>query len=415
MIIIFDQTKTKAMATVKVLLWKHDKKKDNTYPLAIRITKDRKTRYIFTGEYIEEKYWNAKDCLVKKSHPNSTRLNNLLLKKRSEAHNILLDIKTDGEGESVKAIKKKIQNKNVQDFFIVAKVHLDKLLDKKKFNQHSAENGRIEVFKTFLKKESLNFKDLDVSLLNRLENYLLYERKTSPRTVVNYFILIRTIFNLGITQYDVDRKLYPFGKGKIQIKIPESEKIGLTKEEILLLEEATDLTPAQVHAVKVWLFSFYFAGVRVADVLKTRWSDFKDGRLYYRMGKNQKLVSLKIPDKAKKILDHYKTDRSKKNDLVFPDLNDVNFDDEKKLNTRVKTINRNLNRRLAIVADKLEIDKKLSMHIARHSFGNISGDKIPIQMLQKLYRHSSITTTINYQQNFMHKETDDALDKVINF
>ncbi|GAL82102.1 hypothetical protein JCM19274_2813 [Algibacter lectus] len=25
------------------------------------------------------------------------------------------------------------------------------------------------------------------------------------------------------------------------------------------------------------------------------------------------------------------------------------------------------------------------MHIARHSFGNISGDKIPIQMLQKLY------------------------------
>lgn len=55
------------------------------------------------------------------------------------------------------------------------------------------------------------------------------------------------------------------------------------------------------------------------------------------------------------------------------------------------------------------------MHIARHSFGNISGDKIPIQMLQKLYRHSSITTTVNYQQNFMHKETDDALDAVINF
>lgn len=55
------------------------------------------------------------------------------------------------------------------------------------------------------------------------------------------------------------------------------------------------------------------------------------------------------------------------------------------------------------------------MHITRHSFGNIAGDKIPIQMLQKLYRHSSITTTINYQANFMHRETDDALEKVINF
>jgi len=38
-----------------------------------------------------------------------------------------------------------------------------------------------------------------------------------------------------------------------------------------------------------------------------------------------------------------------------------------------------------------------------------------IQMLQKLYRHSSILTTVVYQANFMRKEADDALDKVINF
>ena len=74
-----------------------------------------------------------------------------------------------------------------------------------------------------------------------------------------------------------------------------------------------------------------------------------------------------------------------------------------------------LSDRVARLKEYLEIDKKLSMHIARHSFGNIAGDTIPIQMLQKLYRHSPITTTINYQQNFMHKETDDALDKVIGF
>ncbi len=55
------------------------------------------------------------------------------------------------------------------------------------------------------------------------------------------------------------------------------------------------------------------------------------------------------------------------------------------------------------------------MHIARHSFGNIAGDRIPVQMLQKLYRHSSITTTMQYQSNFISKETDKALDDVINF
>lgn len=55
------------------------------------------------------------------------------------------------------------------------------------------------------------------------------------------------------------------------------------------------------------------------------------------------------------------------------------------------------------------------MHIARHTFGNISGDKIPIQLLQKLYRHSSITTTVGYQQNFIHKDADEALDAVLTF
>jgi site-specific recombinase XerD len=74
-----------------------------------------------------------------------------------------------------------------------------------------------------------------------------------------------------------------------------------------------------------------------------------------------------------------------------------------------------LNKYLARVAEKAKIKKKITMHIARHSFGNMSEDKIPIKMLQKLYRHSSITTTINYQANFMHKDADDALDSVINF
>jgi hypothetical protein len=36
-------------------------------------------------------------------------------------------------------------------------------------------------------------------------------------------------------------------------------------------------------------------------------------------------------------------------------------------------------------------------------------------MLQKLYRHFSITTIVNYQANFMSKDIDYALDAVIDF
>jgi integrase/recombinase XerD len=61
------------------------------------------------------------------------------------------------------------------------------------------------------------------------------------------------------------------------------------------------------------------------------------------------------------------------------------------------------------------IDKKLTMHIARHSFGNISGERIPVQMLQKLHRHSKIEATIGYHANFIHRNADEALDIVLSF
>ncbi len=53
------------------------------------------------------------------------------------------------------------------------------------------------------------------------------------------------------------------------------------------------------------------------------------------------------------------------------------------------------------------------MHIARHTFATIAADKIPIQQLQKLYRHSDIKTTIGYQSAFIHKDADEAFDAVL--
>lgn len=402
------------MATIQAVL-RRKPNKAGLFPLAIRITKNRKSSYLYTGQYIDVKFWDSKFKRVRKSHPNSTRLNKLVAKKLSEVNSRLIDSTTDTTGQSAKKIKNKIIGKSKLDFFQASEIFLENILRRKKFDQHYNQKKRLIVFKEFLGSEKLPFTDLDVNLLKRFEAYLLYERKVAPRTAINYHMLIRTIYNLARKECNVDDTNYPFGKGKIQVKFPESEKIGLNKKEVKLLEGVNDLTVAQQDAVNTWLISFYFAGIRVGDVLKLKWSDIKDGRLYYRMGKNKKIVSLSIPVKAKGILNQYVPTNKSKNGLILPYLEDVDLKDDKRLLIRIKTITRSLNRRLEIVADKLGFEKKLSMHIARHSFGNISADKIPIQMLQKLYRHSSITTTVNYQSNFMHKETDDALEKVINF
>ena len=401
------------MATVRAVLRKK-KNKAGQFPITIRITKDRKSSFLNTGQYIDEKFWDEKNRNVRKSHPNSKVLNNFIVSKVAEANDKVLKSEMKPEYESVAEIRNKIVEKKRFDFFIVANLHLQNLKNRNKHHQYDTEFGRLKKFKEFLDKDVLPFNRLNVALLKKFETYLLHSKKLSPRTVVNYLILIRTIYNLAIAESITDRGLYPFGKGKMTIRIPESQKIGFTADEIQKLENAQDISEAQQKAIHIWLISFYFAGIRVGDVLQLKWADFNDGRLLYRMNKNSKLVSLKVPEKATEIFNNYK-DETESNGLVFPQLKDIDLNNAEEISKRTQSITRNLNRRLKIVAKQLGIKKNISMHIARHSFGNISGDKIPIQMLQKLYRHSSVTTTIRYQANFIHKDADDALDSVINF
>jgi integrase/recombinase XerD len=403
------------MSSVTAILRKKANKQ-GLFPIAIRITKNRKSSYIYTGYYIELNQWDETKRTVRKNHPNSKRLNNLILSRMSEVSNTAIDIESTSKNLNVKSIKKQVlKNNEESNFFKVAKDHLDILKERNQHHQAQTEQGRLEVLKTFNKSSELSFEDMTESFLVKFKSHLIIKKKRSERTVVNYLILIRTVFNIAIRDQIISKDIYPFGRGKITIRIPESKKIGLNKSEVKLLENADLTSSAQRHALNVWLFSFYLAGIRVGDVLKLQWKDFSDGRISYRMSKNKKLVSLKLPEKALAIIETYKESNNNTNDFVFPDLDNANLKDPIDVTRKIRTATRTFNRHLKVIATEIGIEKNISMHIARHTFGNISGAVIPIQMLQKLYRHSSVTTTINYQSNFIFEEEDQALDAVLKF
>ncbi len=405
------------MATVKIVL-RQKKNKDGTFPLAIRITKDRKSTFITIGQNVLEKDWDADKQRVKKSHANSARLNNFIIKKLSEANDKLLELETQTEGVTSKVIRNNIKFKTTgSSFFLHADNYLENFKTAGKYNRYHPDQSRIKKFREFLSDSDISFQEITVPLLTKFKAWLKGKHKSADRSVVNHLIIIRTIFNLGIKGGIIDTKFYPFGKDKIQIKLPDSLKIGLSREEVKRIEELElDQNSYTNHCRNLWLFSFYFAGMRVSDVLRLRWTDIQDDRLNYQMGKNSKTGSLKASEKALAILSQYLSKKKVLDDLVFPELIGVSdfkntFEVQRKISYAVKRIDKHLYK----IAKLASIEKKLTMHISRHTFGNISGDTISIQMLQKLYRHSSITTTIGYQANFIHKDADDALDAVLNY
>tara|TARA_R110000764_G_scaffold42426_4_gene95580 strand:- start:5643 stop:6881 length:1239 start_codon:yes stop_codon:yes gene_type:complete len=389
-------------------------------PINIRITKDRKSSYIQTGQRIDPKFWDSVKRKVKKNHPNSTRLNNLISFKLAEINKSLLDIEAETKPLTrVTEIKKAISGKHKShSFYNFSETYFEELEENKKYSRINCERPLLNRIKGYPRAKTLTFEAITPLFLRGFISYLRSTKDSvGERSIVNTLIFIRTLHNRASQQNVISKDSYPFGNnnGKIKIKIPKSMKIGLTAEEIKIIEDL-DLSdsPKQHHTRNVFLFSFYLAGMRVADVLQLTWANVQGERIYYTMNKNQKNLSLKIHHKLQKILDEYLPVRTSNSDYIFPELKDA-INSPKDILRVGKTANKRLNRYLAQIAERAEITKKITMHVSRHSFGNISGDKIPLQVLQKLYNHSDIKTTIDYQQNFVNKDLDDALDSVIGF
>jgi integrase/recombinase XerD len=397
--------------SVKLVLRKKPKA-DGTMPLCIRITRDRKSSYVNLGYYVAPADWDEKGQRVRKSYPNSTRLNNLLLKKLAEATDTTLELETQKDDISSKAVKNKIKFQGGTMFAEQADLYLSNLKVTGKYNQYVSDKPRVERFKGFVEGGDIALTDITPGLLAKFRVYLKGKFDIGERTIINHLVVIRSVYSQAMKADLVDRKHYPFGKEKTKIKYPESLKIGLTPDEVKTLESVELPEAFYHHARNLWLFSFYLAGMRISDVLRLKWSDLHDGRLSYVMGKNSKAGSLKLPEKALAILAQY--DRA--HDLVFPDLRGTDLADKYATQRRISFTTGRVDKVLKqYISARAGITKTLTMHIARHTFGNISGEKIPVQMLQKLYRHSNIQTTIGYQAHFMTKSADDALDAVLEF
>lgn len=399
------------MSKVKVVL-RQKLNADGTLPLCLRITKDRKSSYIYLGYAIKEGDWDKAAQRVRKSHPNSTRMNNFILKKLADATNGALEVETDKPESSVKVLRNKIKPSASASFNKQADEYLLRLQKSGKYNQYTADKPRVKHFNDFAGRD-VPFSEITPVLLERFKGYIKSDLQLSERSAVNHLVMVRSVFSQAIKDNIVDAKHYPFGKGKIKIKFPDSIKVGLNQSEIKALEEIQLDNQTINHARNLWLFSFYFAGMRVSDVLRTRWSDIVDDRLHYSMGKNNKSLSLKISAKAKKILRQYEPFREKKDDLVFPDLKNCNLDDSFKTQRTIAFKTSALDKCLRNhVASAAGIEKKLTMHIARHSFAQ-NATHIDVRTLQMLFRHTKLETTEGYMGQFIHQTADAAIDSVI--
>ena len=126
-------------------------------------------------------------------------------------------------------------------------------------------------------------------------------------------------------------------------------------------------------------------------------------------------MDVPIPEQVLPILKYYEKHKRSDDDYVFPDLKNAKENNPQDIYKKIRIANKKINENLTIVAKIAKVEKKQSMHNSRHTFGDHAKGNIAPEVLQALYRHQHLSTTINYQKRWINRgQLDKGLMQVVN-
>ena len=217
------------MTTVDVICYKYKPLKTGELPLKIRISKDRKTRYINLGVSTKAEYWDFEKNQPKSSCPDKEMLEKLIANKISEVKSKIVELKSENKEFSATTLVENVSNPakliTVGELF---KQHIHCLEEEKRTGYRLSIQQTYNSLLKFNKHLDIPFSDMDYNWLKRYETWLRKQNK-SENTIGIRFRNIRMIFNLAMDMELVKSENYPFKKFKVSKLHQETAKRALSK------------------------------------------------------------------------------------------------------------------------------------------------------------------------------------------
>lgn len=242
------------------------KKRDNddNYGIVnIRITYNRKSKYISTKISILERYWNPKKKEVRSSHPDSEQINQKI-QEEIDKLKIDKDIKdTD-----------KIVKRNKVSFVSYFEEYLNRLTKLGKLGTFKKYNTTIQHLKAFLKTENKNdlpFSDIDYNFIERFEDYLKVNRLKS-NTRNGYLKCCQMLFNLALKEKIFRTYENPFLSFSFKREKVEKRRLSLGQIQYLILQDL-EFGSLTYDTRMRFLVQIYGQGLRVSDLFTLRFKN----------------------------------------------------------------------------------------------------------------------------------------------
>jgi integrase/recombinase XerD len=397
------------MSSISIVFRKDKLNKNNQAPVHFRIIKDRKIRYITTGQMIPFDNWDFKNNMVKSKHPNSARVNALIAKKFSEINDEMLKMEGSIKSLSVAKIKAEVYGKKAHSFFDIADRLLITYWDKENIGTHDKCKSIVTKLKKYLDNRDIHFQDIDTDFLTKYESYLRNTLNNKTNTVAKDLRFIRRVFNYGIRLNVIDM-ISPFVRYSIQTE--KTKREYLSEDELKRIEELSMVNGERMTLHRdMFVFAAYSGGLRVSDILKLQWKDFDGIHINVYTQKTNAQISIKLPNKALEIISALHDQNTKPEHFIFPMLQEPSIlKNPVKLDAAINSATAYINKNLKFIAIRANIQKPLSFHISRHTWATRALRKgISIDKVSHLLTHSSLRETQIYAK-IVGTELDKAMD-----
>lgn len=426
------------MATFRFEL-DHKPTRNKTYNLYLMVTVGSKRTKKKTGIQLKRIDDFNPQCKgnnwIRANVPDAKALNEQLRQMLAQANDTYNDLGKEGEVTSSHVLKAMDVEYVSPSFLAFARERAQIIYDNGGWRNWRKYCGLINKLDTFRKKRrmpDITVEDLTVDLLTRFDNFLhKWENEREPgkllhpNTIEVQFNILRTLVHRAIEVGIMEASKDPFlvfkykGVKTIKEKLSEEE---MSRIIALELEEGSLIW----HCKNYFLFSYYCAGIRAADLIQLRWRNITEsGRLHYQMGKNHKDRDLVLVEQALEILRYYHTDEAKPDDYIFPllensaeyakyitqaDKDRMKPDLRHLLYQQVSAKNALINKYLKKIAEKAEVTTNLTMHISRHAFAHIAQESgAESSAIKNILGHSNLATTERYMGSFDTSKTDSTL------
>ena len=445
-------------ATVKVVYYKYKTLADGSHPFMVRITKDRKLKYIATGQSLHPKYWNPLKKEVRKSYPEPSR--DKLLKKLAEwearysgAADTLAeaDEQHDAPAVAAKAIEGRKASRRVKLLAYCeelstgylktgqagnATVYRDLRNQLAKFVASAANapappagRGKADAWADWLSRYDVPLDRVTVAFCHEWEQTL---RTTGIKeiTLSLRFRTLRAVLNQAIAAGLLKTTAYPFArtvaeKHKLQVgKFDVSTgKRAITRDELRTFEALEPATQRQRLAKDVFLFSYYGGGINFVDLAQLRWRNLSGSvvetghpdRLHYVRQKTGGKFSLRLLAPAAAIVAAYRPfTHASPDSYVFPVLDSTKHVTPAQVKNRLHKVLGQVNNDLKELGQLAGIATPLTTYVARHTFATtlrMSGAGTAV--ISQAMGHKSEAVTAVYLDSFASELVDNAFEGLL--